>query len=296
MWQDSGVPRRDVVDNEAWGVAPSVSFRLGTATQMMVNYEHVHQHNIPDYGLPGTLPALADAAGITVDDLDFSNYYGLASRDHQITDSDVVCGIVEHRFGSRANLRNLTRFGRNRLDLVVTPPRAATADNAASDPGFDPTRPQMRRTDTKYRNLDDRTVTNQTDLTTMFRTGRARHTLVTGLELTREDQPAYSVADTYANGRPPVTSLLAPSPHDPYTPSIERTGATSQGVANTVAPYVFDTVELGERWQVDGGVRWDHVAADYAAVNAPAAGETIGETTRFSRTDQAASGRGGVVF
>jgi catecholate siderophore receptor len=296
MWQDSGVPRRDVVDNEAWGVAPSVSFRLGTATQVTVNYEHVHQHNIPDYGLPGTLPELADAAGITVDDLDFSNYYGLANRDHQITDSDVVSGIVEHQFSPRASLRNLTRFGRNTLDLVVTPPRAASASNGGLDPGYDPTVPQIRRTDTKYRNLDDRTVTNQTDLTTMFRTGRARHTLVTGLELTREDQPAYSVADTYANGRPPVTSLFAPNPYDPYTPSIERTGATSQGIANTVAPYAFDTVELGDRWQVDGGVRWDHVVADYTAVNAPAAGETVGETTRFSRTDQAASGRAGVVF
>lgn len=296
MWQDSGVPRRDIVDNEAWGVAPSVSFRLDTATQVTVNYEHVHQHDVPDYGLPSTLPPLADAAGLTVDDLDFSNFYGLANRDHQITDSDVVSGIVNHQFGSGAMLRNLTRFGRNRLDLVVTPPRAATADNAASDPGFDPTQPQMRRTDTKYRNLDDRTLTNQTDLTVMFRTGQARHTLVTGLELTREDQPAYSMTDTFANGRPPVTSLFAPNPYDSYVPSIERTGATSEGLAHTVAPYAFDTIELSDRWQVDGGLRWDHVAARYTAVEAPAPGEASGLTDRFSRTDQAVSGRAGVVF
>lgn len=296
LWQDSGVARRDTVENQAWGIAPSLAFRFDTATQVTLNYEHVHQHDIPDYGLPSTLPPLADAAGLTVDDLDFTNFYGLADRDHQNTDSDVVSGIVNHQFGARAMLRNLTRFGRNTLDLVVTPPRAATADNAAADPGFDPAQAQMRRTDTKYRNLDDRTVTNQTDVTLMFRTGEARHTLVTGLELTHEEQPAYSVTDTFANGRPPVTSLLAPNPNDVYQPSIQPTGATSEGVANTVAPYAFDTIELNDRWQVDGGLRWDHVAAHYTAVDAPAPGEASGIATRFSRTDRAVSGRAGVVF
>ena len=45
---------------------------------------------------------------------------------------------VKGKVDSDDTLRNLTRYGQNSLDRVVTPPRAATAATAATDPGFDP--------------------------------------------------------------------------------------------------------------------------------------------------------------
>src|SRR5262245_47612217 len=63
MWQDAGVPGRDEVTQKGWGFAPSVGFGLGTRTDLTISYQHLQQNNLPDYGLPGTLPDLAVAGG-----------------------------------------------------------------------------------------------------------------------------------------------------------------------------------------------------------------------------------------
>jgi catecholate siderophore receptor len=186
-------------------------------------------------------------------------------------------------------VRNLTRYGRNFNDRVVTPPRAASASNGGADPFFDPTVPQMRRTDTKYQERDDKSFTNQTDLTTRFETGAIRHAFVAGLELSHDNQPSYALTDAFTNGRPPVTDLFHPDPYQSYTPALVRTGAATEGRANSQAVYAFDTLKMG-KVQADLSVRGDHVHVDYANT------ATTGVTTSFSRTDKALSGRAGVVY
>src|SRR5262249_12982416 len=52
MTQDSDATGRDVAYNKGWGVAPSLALGLGTPTRAYVSYEHEHQTNLPDYGLP----------------------------------------------------------------------------------------------------------------------------------------------------------------------------------------------------------------------------------------------------
>src|SRR6185503_14545069 len=99
MWQDAGVPGRDEVTQKGWGFAPSVGFGLGTRTELTLSYQHLNQNNLPDYGLPGTLPDPAVAAGKTVDDIDFSNFYGLVGRDHEKVRSDVATVTIQRRFG-----------------------------------------------------------------------------------------------------------------------------------------------------------------------------------------------------
>ncbi|MES1147053.1 MAG: TonB-dependent receptor, partial [Solimonas sp.] len=289
MGQDSGVPRRDEVKQKGWAVAPSLALGLGTPTQVTFNYQRLQQNNVPDYGLPGTLPDLANAQGMTVKDLDFSNYYGLVSRDHENLTSDVGTVTVDHRFTRQTSVRNLTRYGRNYLDRVVTPPRAASAANGGADPFFDPTVPQIRRTDTKYQERNDKSFTNQTDLTLRFGTGAIQHAFVAGLELSHDVQPSYALTDAFSNGRPPVTSLFDPDPGQPYSAALVRTGASTDGRSNSGAVYAFDTLKMG-KVQADLSGRWDHVHVDYTNV------ATTGVTTDFSRTDQAASGRAGIVY
>ncbi len=290
MWQDSGVPGRDEVKNKAWGFAPSIGFGLGRPTTVTVGYQRLQQDNIPDYGLPGTLPDLANAAGVTIDDLDFSNFYGLLSRDHEKVTSDVATVTVDHRMSAGYNFRNLTRYGRNYLDRVVTPPRAATAANAGNDPGFNPAIPQIRRTDTKYQYRDDQTITNQTDLSAPFETGSVSHSAVVGLELAHDKQPSYSATDLYTNGRPPVTDMYDPDPSQSYLPAIAKTGATSEARSNSVAAYAFDTLKFSDAVQADLGVRWDRIDVDYTTVSA------ANVKAEFGRVDSAVSGRAGIVY
>ncbi len=292
MWEDSGYAGRDVAKNTGWGLAPSLAFGIDTPTQLTLNYTHVQADNIPDWGLPTLLPDTAIAQHVTVNDLDFSNFYGIASRDYEVTKSDIGTVTINHDFSRRLSLRNFTRYGRNYRDAVLTPPRpaTATAGQGPDDPGYNPLLPQMRRTDAKYQHRDDRAATNQTDLTTEFVTGPLLHRSDIGLEVARDRQPTYAFTDLFSNGRPPVSDLFAPTPFISYTPAFARTGATSDATAISTALYVFDTIKLGNRWQADLGLRWDRVDVDYATVSA------TGVRAELGRVDRAISGRAGLVY
>lgn len=291
MWQDSGVPRRDVVHQKAWGFAPSIALGLGRPTSVKLGYQRLNQDNVPDYGLPGTLPDVAVAAGKTIEDVDFSNFYGLASRDYEKLTSDVVTATVEHRIRRGQSVRNLSRYGRNVLDRVVTSPRAATAANAATDPGYNPALAQIRRTDTKYQYRDDKTFTNQTDYNAAFSTGTLQHSAVAGLEIARDKQPSYAATDLFASARPPVTDLFNPDPEQLYLPTITPTGATSEAKSTSLAMYAFDTVKFNDKLQADLSLRWDRIDVDYITVAA-----TTLVRSEFGRLDRALSGRAGLVY
>ncbi|QYM77819.1 TonB-dependent siderophore receptor [Horticoccus luteus] len=290
VWTDAGVAGRDEVKNRNWGLAPSLAFGLGTPTTVTLAYQHLSQDNIPDYGLPGTLPAVAFAAGQTIADLDWSNFYGLVARDYEKIESDGATAIVTHKFPGGAALRNLTRYGRNTRDAVVTPPRAATAANAAADPGFDPTLAQIRRTDTKYQDRRDEILANQTNFNASFTSGSVQHDFGGGIEVSREDQRSDAKTDLFSHGRPPVTDLYHPNPHDAYTPAIVRTGAFTKAIADTGAVYAFDTAKFGPQWELNAGARWETFDVSYRNVAAN------GTSTRFQRTDHMLSWRGGLVF
>ncbi len=310
MWTDAGIPGRDVVKNHNWGIAPSLALGLGTPARMYINLMHMEQDNLPDYGLPGTLPANLPP-GQTIEDLDWSNFYGLESRDHETIRSDQATVIVEFDLNGHVELRNTSRYGRNVRDAVVTPPRAASATptGGLNDPGFDPALPQMRRTDTKYQDRADRILANQTNLTLDFDTGAVRHSLVAGLEVSREESQSHAGADRCVppegaippvsicpGGRPPVTDLYDPDPDAPYAPLIYRTGASGSATADDVALYAFDTLHLGERWEFSAGLRRERFDVDVTSVAAPANATDAVVATVFHRTDDMTSWRTGVVF
>ncbi|MDB6093042.1 MAG: bfrD [Verrucomicrobia bacterium] len=308
VWTDGGVVGRNEVKNSNWGIAPSVALGLGSPTTATLSYAHMSQDNLPDYGLPGTLPAGAIAAGKTINDLNWANFYGLVTRDYEKIESDSVTAVIEHKFDGETSLRNLTRYGRNARDAVVTPPRAVSipptvpsATNGMLDAGYDPTQAQVRRTDTKYQDRQDEIVANQANLTARFNMGEVAHALVAGLEVSRESQESYAKVDdniavTAADAsRPPVTDLYNPNPHDAYTPAIHHTGALTKAIADSGAVYVFDTLKFGKKWEVTGGARYEIFDVAYKSITAPT--PTVAATTaRFQRTDDMLSWRGGVVF
>ena len=52
LGHESGVPGRNVVRNDRWGFAPSLTFGMGTATRFTLSYYKLKQDNISDYGIP----------------------------------------------------------------------------------------------------------------------------------------------------------------------------------------------------------------------------------------------------
>ena len=126
MWTDSDVPNRDVVTSERWGIAPSLALGVGSPTRATVSYFQLKQDNIPEYGLPwvpvNTNPEL-EAYSNGAPPVDQSNFYGLVARDYEKTDTDLATAEVEHDLLAQVLLRNLTRWGQNDRDSVITAPR-----------------------------------------------------------------------------------------------------------------------------------------------------------------------------
>jgi len=130
MGQNSGVPGRDEVKNDRWGIAPSLAFGLGTPTRVYLDYLHVKQSNVPDggvptIGLPGytspdaTRPFLDAAPGV-----DSRHFYGTA-QDHDDVTADMFTAIVEHDFSPAVALHNTLRWGRTQQDYLLTSCRFA---------------------------------------------------------------------------------------------------------------------------------------------------------------------------
>ena len=105
MWQDAGIPGRDVVENTRWGVAPSIAFGLGTPTRLTASYFRLQQDGIPDYGLPwvpATNVPLAQYAN-QAPPVDFSNFYGMRDRDYEKTTTDLGTVVASHDVGAGAD-------------------------------------------------------------------------------------------------------------------------------------------------------------------------------------------------
>jgi catecholate siderophore receptor len=284
--QDSGNAARDVVENKRWAVAPSVAFGLNGPTRVYLNYLHVKQNNIPDggvltIGLPGYSapvpttgrPEVIAAERVRLAPLnsaprvDPRNFYG-SSYDHDDVTADMATVRIEHDFAGGVKLQNTTRFGKTEQDYLLTS-FMATAANLVL-PSADPATWQMLRTNTTFRDATNKVFTNQTTATAEFATGALKHTMVGGIELTSEKQTLYTWAPTGGTGLP-ITSIYTPNPDTVFRLTYARTGAQSRGTTDTQSAYVFDTIKIGDKWILNGGVRIDHYTTEYDAVALQAA-------------------------
>ncbi|HEX8031474.1 MAG TPA: TonB-dependent siderophore receptor [Vicinamibacterales bacterium] len=278
MWTDIDVPNRDRVSSARWGVAPSIGFGAGTKTRATVSYFKLKQDNQPDYGLPwvpvNTNPELAEYSN-GAPPVEQSNYYGLVTRDYEKTDTDLATVEVSRDLGATTVVRNLTRWGQNVRDSVITAPRFVAVNTSTA----------INR-QLQSRDMTDDILANQTNLTSRVTTGSIGHAVVAGVELSSESSINYARTGPTA----PTADLYDPNPNDPYPGPIVRSGASTDGTANSAAAYLFDTVSIGSHLELTGGLRWDRFAVDYVST------ASDGVATAFGREDNMTSGRAGVIY
>lgn len=256
------IPGRNQVDYEKFGIAPSLSLGIGTPTRVTLSYYHLKTDGMPDYGVPlaAKIPGLRTGTGIVGVDRD--TFYGLYDRDYQKTKADIGTVEVEHDLNDRLTLRNATRYGETINDYVVTNP----GDGKVL---FDPLTSQywMQR-GTKSRWQKSAMLTNVTELYGQLDTGSLKHRFNLGVEFSRETNKnaSYNVATSSGTACPTVygarqfdcTPFYSPNPSDPWTGSVTRGPLSVDSTSTTRAAYLFDTIELSERFQVNAGVRFDN--------------------------------------
>ncbi|HJV95721.1 MAG TPA: TonB-dependent siderophore receptor, partial [Albitalea sp.] len=300
LYHDAGVPGRDVTSFSRWGIAPSIAFGLGTPTRATLSYYHLQSNDTPDTGIPynnGTFNRRTDGRpqlfgpgdGAPVD-VDRNVYYGL-SRDFRRDRVDMGTLALEHDVSSTLKLRNTTRVARTSQDYIWTQP-----DDSQGNIYYGMV---WRRTNSRYSVAN--TIANQTEATGKFETGGLKHSYAAGLEFSRERSrnDTYNVATgsnrcpngTGAAGCYNCTDLFNPNPNDPWTGSIVRNNNPAETTVRTQSVYVFDTVELSPRWQINGGIRYDRYSA-----SATTSANAQGVRSSFSRDDNLLNYQLGLVF
>lgn len=288
MAQDANVAGRNGIENNRWGIAPSIAFGLNSPTRVFVNLLHIKQSNVPDggvatIGLPGyTSPDAAGYAGRrafldSAARVNSKNFYGTAS-DHDDVTATMATLKVEHDFTSTTKLRNTTRWGETKQDYLLSAimGQGYSANGVLGSNGLQTPNPADPSTWSMARLINtkdqvNRILTNQTNLNTSLATGSVLHDLSLGLELTREEQTNYGLATS--GSVPSRVSVYNPDA-SVTLPAYVRNGADSKGKTDTVALYAFDTLKFNDQWQANLGLRLDRYKTSYNAMAVCAATST----------------------
>jgi len=273
LYHDSEVAGRDVIENSRWGVAPSLSFGLGTPTQLTFSYFHLYQNNVPDYGHPYLFGAPADIPRNT--------FFGFAPFNQEQAVSDVATATISHEFNSSLMVRNQLRYAQYTREAFVSPPRINGTPTTAT-----PLSAIFTTGGNTGRDSIDSLFLNQTDATVKFNTGFLGHTIATGLEIGRETSNFTGLTFTAPTPNPNLQNLLNPLSQR-FPVGRITVGSNTRTVGDTLAVYAVDTVKIGEQFEVIGGLRYDRFDADFE--------NSVGNV-RLSRLDEEVSYRGGLVY
>jgi catecholate siderophore receptor len=295
MYHTAITPGRDDVSMERYGIGTSLGTGLGTDTRFMVNYRRLEESNIPDYGLPwvpsnGTF--VGAGAGLTsiknqAPLVSFNTFYGLSGVDYEKIQTDHFTVIFEHDFTKNVRLRNATRYSHSHRDSVSTSPRFRDVDPTAGIQYTTALNRQLQR-----RQQFTEMFGNQTNLVADFTTGAVKHALVTGMEFYLEHQQnanaagISSVTDVFNTGVN-VAPSGALNTGDLTTSTYPGLPAPTEAYLYTVSAYAFDTMKIGRHWEINTGLRYDHM---YATVSLP------GNAPGYANADDLFSYKAALIF
>lgn len=281
MGQEYQIPGRDHVEENRWGVAPSIKAKLGMSTTATLSYIYQHDNSIPDYGIP----FLSAAWGIPRSPAPVARgtWYGILSGptpDVEKVDAHIVTGKIEHEFNNQLKLTNTTRYSNvTRFQRNVFPePNANVPPPPNLNANWTVNRAQVAVTNTM--------LANNTDLNARFDTGTWQHTLATGFEINKETRDFLRNQFTTS-----TTNFLNPDPYRfggvPLAPTANQ---STYGEATDLAFYVADQIKLNQYFDLLGGIRLEQYNFKQSAPLAAAAIQNL------ERNDSLINWRVGGVF
>jgi len=274
MVDRNGLSGIDVARARRYGIAPSLAFGLNTSTRVRLDYFRQQSDDTQYYGIPWINGRPADVSR--------SNFYGF-SDDYLRSVVDIGTFRIEHDLAPNITIHDQLRYSSYNTAQRATEPQVT---------GYGPatgivTAALPLSALSISRNIlalsgPSTLLDNQAEGNATFQTGPLRHAVVAGFEVQR--QTADITRYTYAKS---TTSLLAPQPYAPFS-FVSALRSLSGSVSNDTAPYVNDTISLGQHWQVIGGWRWDHYTTEYKQILAPA--------SYVTRVDDEPSWRAAIVY
>nr|MBA2814651.1 TonB-dependent receptor Fiu [Candidatus Pantoea persica] len=226
----------------------------------------MQQYNTPDgsvptIGLPHySAPNAATAALNGVGKVNPHNFYGTDSDyDDSTTDSATI--RFEHDINDSTNVRNTTRWSRVKQDYLLTVVMGGASNIIQPNPADVGSWQWARLENTK--DVSNRILTNQINLTTKFATGSLDHDFSAGVEFTRENQINYGVNAI----TPPAVNIYHPV-SNLCVGGLDRNGANANRQSDTFGIYAFDTLQITRDFELNGGIRLHNYHTEYDSATA----------------------------
>jgi catecholate siderophore receptor len=279
MGHEADVTDRDVVQTSRWGVAPSLALGLGTPTRLTLAYFHQYNDDIPDYGLPyfGTHPAPVPR----------NNFYGFRS-DYMRTRTDIATIKVDHDFSDNFTIENQVRYASYARDFRFTEPLISNTIPLTTPLDL----VKVTRNVNTGQSVDTM-LWDQLFATIHWDLAGVENISVIGVEGGHER----ATPQFYNSSGVPTTPLLTPDENQPFTATSTYPRFSTHTTANSVAPFVLDTVKFGARWEATLGFRWDYFDVDYTDVNfSTTKPGVIVKNDHISHTDELGSYRAALTY
>lgn len=251
MVHSSDVAGRDEVFNDRWGVAGAVEWTPSENLILGFDYYHLSTDYLPDWGHP------YDTANNEPFDIRRDNFYGVLARDYGATFADIYTGRIDWQISENLRFDSVLRYGQSGNAYTASAPERP--DGVA----------RTVSANAKSRDAVTDYWTNQSYLTFDFDTGSISHTLVGGIELSKEETLNRQRAFTECGNVPtctgssdnPVLDLDNPDNSVPWGADIT---VTSRPLVETqtAAIYLVDTLKFSPQWEAFVGVRADQYEAD----------------------------------
>lgn len=253
------------LDREAF--APSLSFKLGSDTSLMLQAEYLSDRRVTDFGIPAYRGRPVDVPA--------STYYGAANArdvDYSQADMTALGFTLNHRVNKQLSIRNAFRHYDYKLDRNNT--LVGGVNEAALTASLN--RTNLRREEDGY--------FNQTELTQKTNLAGMAHQILYGLEFGKQNK------DQVNRSQSGIRTVSLFNPALPVLP-LAVTAAPSTdnlGIMTTSSLYVQDLVTLSQQWKALAGIRYDRFEQ---ATRERRAGQA-----NLARADTAWSPRVGVVY
>ncbi|RZL03680.1 MAG: TonB-dependent siderophore receptor [Rubrivivax sp.] len=248
------------------GLAAAFRWGIGTSDEFQASLYYLDNDNGINYGMPWIKHRNSDAASTqTINNkLDPDAYYGLKS-DYNDSGAQYATLSHQHRFGSNTELKTVIRQGTFTRDQ-----RAGTVrfGNGTDLSNFGPSTTVSRgNPQLKIQDLDALYV--QSDLSAKFNTGAVKHSLQSGLDVSKDKKTVYAQR-TVAQGGNSVPSRDGTTVGNPEGGAAINEAArtlrvSSQFDSTSWGAYVQDLIQVAPAWKILGGLRYDHLDGNYEA-------------------------------
>jgi catecholate siderophore receptor len=270
---------RDYGEVERWAINPTASFTFGDATLVEVGYEHFEDDRTVDRGVPSHFKA-GHSRGKPLK-VNESTHFGSPDDSYATAEVDALNARITHQFANGATLVNQTRYADYEKFYQNVYPAAA----------YNATTNRVRLG--AYNNATDRTnLINQTDLTVSGNVLGFDHTLLAGVELSRQVTENFRETG-YFNTAATLTSANVTPEDSIYRGPVRfrhnTSDAANESVAKTAALYLQEQIELTKQWELLLGVRYDNFKMDLDDYKG-------GNHVELSSSDDLFSPRAGLIY